>query len=374
MNLALIFARDNEGGDRLFDPYRSRSFLEGLRREKFEPMIGDLVLDEDSLLLDSWPNAAEEVLSDHADRRSLSDVLRSHQPLIVHTFGDIMRLGSVWTHAAHADCPIVHFVASGCDERTATRAGKIRRTAWSRNGLCARHASRHVGGIVGSSRAAIANHIESSFFPHAKFSMLALPPTSIAPGIEDRTQRDVSAMPTLGYYDDGGLDEPLNFLFDATNLTGSQQLFRLLIARQDGSPVAGVHAPANVSFRRVGEVSDFVQSIDVLIVPQSDDRAMEGVLLALRSKKIVIAPDGGTISEALQFGRHGVLFRAGSAYHLAMAINEVTESWKRPPFGFKGVDAVFELTSPDKVARIFARAYRKLGELTTPELKNMVAR
>jgi hypothetical protein len=370
MNLALIFARDR---GRLFDPYRSRSFLEGLRRENFEPMIGDLVLGEDSSLLDLWPNAAEEVLPDHADRRSLSDVLRSHQPLIVHTFGDIMRLGSVWTRAAQAGCPVVHFVTSGCD-RIGTRASNIRRTAWSRDGLRARHASRHVGGIVGSSRASIANHIESSFFPHAKFSMIALPPTPIAGGIEDRTQIDVSAMPTLGHYDHAGVDEPLNFLFDATNLTGSQQLFRLLIARGDGSPVAGVRAPANVSFRRVAEVSDFVQSIDVLIVPQSDDRAMEGVLLALRSKKIVIAPDGGTISEALQFGRHGVLFRAGSACHLAMAINEVTESWKRPPFGFEGVDAVFELTSPDEVARIFARAYRKLEDLTTPELKNMMAR
>jgi hypothetical protein len=313
----------------------------------------------------SETNAGDLAASTYlCDEASLAAFLRVAQTLVVYTFGDVTRLASVWTHAAQVGCALVHFVAG---EGAFGAGAAISRMAWSRAGLRAKGASRHVCGLLGSNRASIGSHIEAGFFPRAKFSMITLPPIPMGTRTEDRSPPRVFSTPMLGYYAHEGAQEHLNFLLDAIKLTGSQHLFRLLIAQQGVRPAAQVRAPANVSFLRVDKVGDFVTSIDVLVVLRSDNCAIEAALMALCSNKIVMAPDGGSISEALQYGRHGILFGAGSAYELAMAIDNVSQSWERPPFDFTGADAAIRCTSPDEVAQVFARASRKLVEQATAE-------
>jgi DNA-binding transcriptional LysR family regulator len=108
-----------------------------------------------------------------------------------------------------------------------------------------------------------------------------------------------------------------------------------------------------------------VDAVDALIVPENDDRVVEQVVLAVRDNKAVIAPDNGAVAEVLGFGRHGVLFSAGNPYDLARSINHLTASWKRQPFDFRGGDSIINRTTPQEVARTFARAYRRLGDLSS---------
>src|SRR5262249_34543675 len=149
-------------------------------------------------------------------------------------------------------------------------------------------------------------------------------------------------------------------------------LFRLAIGEQRAWSGSISCKFANVSIEPFRTTSDFVAGIDALVVPKSDDRALEQVVLAVRDNKSVVAPDDGAVAEVLGFGRHGVLFSAGNPYDLARSINRLTASWKREPFDFKGGDSIIDRTTPSEVARTFGRFYRKLDDLN-PAMSKAVA-
>lgn len=327
MKSILVFATADERTKQLLAPYRLPSFLGCLRSENIDPVVVEL--------------------TDDVQRR-----LRSDPPRVVHTLGDAALLSSTWRSAAQAGCLVAHSVTGNPGIRTG-------QYLWTRN------ASRYVQAILGSNRASIRDCIEAGLFPRAKFSMITLPPVEIPTSSEPRVQSHVASLPTFGYRAPDGADSALDFLFAAVRLTGNQHLFRLLIGGRVEASTSGSHQFANISFHRIDQARSFVRSVDALIVPESDDRVIEDVVLALRDDKVVVAPEGGTISELLQFGRNGVLFRAGAPYDLAMAINNVTDAWTRPPFDFKGAESVISLTSPREVARTFARAYRRLEDPET---------
>jgi hypothetical protein len=348
MKSILVFAAAEEHTRRFLAPYKLSGFLSSLREE-----------DIDSLALD--------VSGREPGPSAALSLLRLDPPRVVHTFGDVALLSTIWRDAAQAGCLVVHSVTGDC----APSATNFRRV-FLRTALGTRYASRHVQGVLGSSRVSICNYIEAGFFWQAKFSMIALPPVEIPMETETAVRTHTGPLPTFGYYNHYGANRALNFLLAAVKLTGVQHLFRLVIGEgRDGSPSSSRQFE-NVVFERFDTASDFVDSVDVLIAPESDDRAIEQVVLARRDHKTVIAPDGGAIAEFLRFGRNGVLFSAGNPYDLARSINNVTASGMRQPFNFKGGDSIIHLAAPREVARIFARAYRKL-ENTSPAISKIVA-
>jgi len=343
MKSILVFAAADAHAREMLAPYRLPSFLSSLRDENIEPAIVDLTASGE------LPVSAPLVIT-AALRRNRGTIKELQARRVVHTFGDVPLLASIWRNAAQAGCGVVHSV---------TGASNVVGRALLPKSLWAKHASRYVEAILGSNRGAIRDYIEAGFFAHAKFSMIARPPLGIAIGAEPNVQQQAS-IPTFGcrgHHTDGVLD----FLVAALKLVGNQHLFRVLIAQTADSAAFSSRFLANISFQHLRESRNFVRCVNVLIVPKSDDRAIEDVVMALRQNKIVIAPDGGTISELLQFGRSGVLFKAGDAYALARAINNVTACWNRPPFDFRGGESVVDQVSPQQVARTFARAYQKLG-------------
>jgi hypothetical protein len=191
--------------------------------------------------------------------------------------------------------------------------------------------------------------------------MIALPPVEIANAPRKAARPHSGSLPTFGYWNRDGAIRALNFLLAAVKLTGTQHLFRLLIGERSEWPAFSVRH-ANIVSKPFDAASDFIDALDVLIVPESDDRAVEQVAIALRNNKMVIAPDAGTITEILRFGRNGVLFKAENSYDLARSINNVTASWKKPPFNFEAGESAILPTSPSEVARTFARMYRKLSD------------
>ena len=372
MKIMLLFTEAEEGVTGLLDPYCSPGFIEALLDEDLEPVLVRFL--HDGLRA---PTMSQESTGgppgpvSRCDARSFGTLLQTHRPAIVQTFGDIARLAPVWRAAAEAGCRVVHFVPGKAGDQMA--AGKIRRAAWSRGGLNGRRSSRYVSAVLGSNRASIAKHLEAGFFPQAKFTMTTLPPIAVPAGRETWSPPPDSATAVLGCCQHDGADEDIRFVLDAITLTGTRHLFRVLVFQRSVSAAAKSPHDRNVAFLTADSVGDLIQAIDVLIVPRNDDRAMEAVLLALRSNKIVIAPDGGTVAEALQFGRHGVLFNAGSAFDLAMAIDKTTGALSGPPFDFAGTDSVIGSARPQEVARVFARAYRKLQGQAGPRLETVAA-
>lgn len=347
MKTILVFAAVEERTKQVLAPYQLPSFLTSLRDQNIEPVV-------------------LEIAGGTRER------LRADSSRIIHTFGDVALLPPVWRDAAKAGCLVVHSLTTHLDIRPGPRLRKAAR-GLSPKSWWARHASRHVQAILGSNRASIRDCLEAGLFRHAKFSMITLPPVEVAMDTELRARQATSSLPRFGYRHHEGADRALKLLFDAVKLTADQHLFRLVIGGRAEALASNSHQVANVSFQPIDGPGDFVRSIDVLIVPQSDDRAVEEVVMALRYNKIVVAPDGGSISELLQFGRGGVLFRADSPYDLAMAINNVTGLRARPPFDFTGASSAIDLTAPPQVARIFARAYRKLAYHATPAVRRIVA-
>jgi hypothetical protein len=372
MKIMLLFTDAEAGAAGLLDPYCSPGFIQALLDEHLEPVLVRF-LHDDLQAPTTSPSSAGGPAGpvSRCDARSFGTLLQTHRPAIVQTFGDIARLAPIWRAAAEAGCRVVHFVPSGAGDQMP--GGKIRRTAWLRGGLNGRRSSRHVSAVLGSNRASIAEHVEAGFFPQARFAMTTLPPLAVPAGRETWSPPPDSATAVLGCCQHDGADEDIKFVLDAMTLTGTRHLFRVVIFQRSVSAAANSLHDRNVAFLTADSVDDFIQAIDLLVVPRSDDRAMEAVLLALRSNKIVIAPDGGTVAEALQFGRHGVLFNAGSAFDLAMAIDKTTGAWSKPPFDFAGTESVIGSARPQEVARVFSQAYRKLQGEAAPRLETVAA-
>ncbi len=331
MKSVLVFAAGDESTRQIVKPYRLPALQESLGDQGVEAIVVDVMGREGA----SW----------------LSFQHRTERPRVVHTFGDAAFLSTIWRDAARMGCLLVHSVTDS--------HRSVRRTL-SPTYLWTKHASRHVQAVLGSNRARLRDYIEAGFFPRAQFSTIVLPPVEIPIEPRKPVQTADASQPTFGYWKSSGADGAQDFLLAALKLTGAQHLFRLLIGEQRERSASPARRPANVSFGHFRAIADFVAAVDALIVPESDDRALEQVVLAVRDNKAVIAPDDGVMAEALGFGRHGVLFNAGNPYDLARSIDHLTATWNRQPFDFNGGRALINRTSPKEVARTFARAYQRL--------------
>lgn len=346
MKVALIFSGAEPGS--AFAPYRARPFVDGLAQEGI-----------DAIVIDVGGEIAPAATG--ANRRctlsELPNLLTAERVDAVQTFGPAPAVGPVWSGARSV--PIVHFVSAGGpvqdDEGLGFACARLRPRLGSVAGRRARFASRRVAAVIGSNRADIGRHIETGFFPRAAFSMLAPPPVAAGEG---KLADTAASRPVFGVYDPHATAHVLSFVTRAVDLTGRPETFSVHIAPARLRILRA--APEAVSFVDPPDLGGFIGSIDALVLPYSEDRFVPTVLTALRARKIVIAPDGGIASELIEYGRHGVVYAAGSAYHLSMAINVVAQSWKNRPLDFAGVDAAIAHAAPQEVARTFAAAYRKL--------------
>jgi glycosyltransferase involved in cell wall biosynthesis len=350
MKVALIFSGADPGASA---PYRASPFLDGLAGEGFAPVVIDV----------EGPKSVRPRDENGSGRRcplgELRAVLSAERPDAIQTFGWASELAPVWTSAARTGIPLVHFVSAGGPVEDDIGLGvawtRIRPKLASLAGWRARLASRSVAGVVGSNRADIGQHIELGFFPRAAFSMLAPPPVETGRGANGEP---TGSTPIFGVYDPELSPYVVDFLARAVGLTGRPESFSLRIAP---APLRARQVPETISFSDPRDLDAFIEAIDALVLPYCEDRMVPAVLAALKAGKIVIAPEGGVASELIEYGRHGVVYAAGSAYHLSMAINIVAQAWKNRPIDFEGVDAVVARSAPREVARIFAGAYRKLA-------------
>jgi hypothetical protein len=357
MVVALTFAADGDAAE--FATYWSTAFNDSLRAEGWDP-LAVAVAGRRTAASISDPTQLDRRLT-HCDQQSFIELLRVRRPAIVQSFGDVTLLGPVWAAAAGNGCRIAHFVGSAEGPRGVKSTTRMSRS-WATR--AARRQSRHVEAVIGSSRSAIARCIEAGFFSGANFSIVAAPPVAAAdhPDVPISTSAPSIApagAPVLGCYDPTADDAAMKLLVDAIGLAGSPNVFRMMVCRAAGHDTIAL--PSLAAWAGSAGIHDFIRSIDALVVPSDDDRVMDAVALALRSNKVVIAPTGGAVSELIEYGRHGVVFHAGSAYHLAEAINNVAQTLKAKSFDFRGAQMAVAQAAPEQVARTFACAYERLA-------------
>lgn len=357
MKIALVFAADATASLALA-PYRSERFIAALRAQGFVPIIID-VEGKDAARL-PVPAYAGAPTTFFCAADGLARILRQERPALVQTFGAVSCHGRLWPRAG--DVPILHVVGSGGpvarEQDIAVAWRRVRPSLRSLAGLRARLASRHVDGLIGTNRADLGQHLDLGFFPRAGFSMVVPPPVE-AP-LRTDAEAASAETPIFGVYDPGATAASLGFLMHAIGLSGQPDFFRVAIAPARLAALAPT-APAGISFIDADDVAAFVSRIDVLVLPYGEDRMTESVVAALRAGKVVIVPEGCAAAELIEYGRHGVLYAAGSAYHLAMAINVMAQSWRNRPFDFEGVEQMIAGLDPEAVARGFASAYRRLA-------------
>lgn len=362
MKAALVFAGP-AAATATFRPYRSRAFLTGLVEAGIAPVVIDLDLSSERRF-DDVPVELPGLVTyrNHVDRLAL--IVAQEGAALVQTFGAAADLGPVWSEAAGASRPLVHFVASAgaVAEAPAGRPlglGDLVRRGRGFADWRARRASRHVAAVVGSNRADMGRHFRQGFFARARFSLVAPPVAARVPIAAAANGRMRRTAPVLGVFDPGASPETLALMSRAVALTGHSDLFGLRIAPAALARTADL--PPGATVVDTDDPVHFLHDVDVLVAPRADDSASAAVLAALASRKSVIVPDTGALAELVDYGRRGVLFPADSAYHLAMAINVMTEAWTNRPFSFEGVEEAIDRAAPDAVARVFADAWRRLA-------------
>ncbi|RAI40300.1 glycosyltransferase [Rhodoplanes roseus] len=362
MKAALVFAGPT-AATATFRPYRSRAFIGALADAGIDVVLIDLDLETEQRFA-TVPAERPGLVSyrNHVDRLPL--ILAQERLALVQTFGATAELGPVWRHAARTRTPLVHFVSSegGIVDRPAGGARLLTGLGRGDRGFMqwrTRHASRHVAGVLGSNRADMGRHFRNGFFPRSRFSIVAppasaRPPAAVSPAVVERRK-----IPVFGFYDPEATPETLELLLRAVALTGQSDLFTLRIAPR---ALAGVVSlPSAVSAVEAADADAFLREVDVLVVPRADDRAVVPVLAALSARKSVIVPDTGALTEIVDYGRRGLLYTAGSAYHLAIAINVMAQAWGNRPFSFEGVEEAIGRTTPEALARVFAATWRRLA-------------
>jgi hypothetical protein len=363
MKAALVFV-GRAAAASVYLPYRSGGFMGALAQAGVEPVLVDVDIETESGA-SAGPGEVSGIVGyrNHVDRLPL--IVAQERIAVVQTFGATEDLGSVWSHAARAAKPLVHFVSSDGavvdlpGGRPRSLADLLRRgrslAHWR-----ARHASRHVAAVLGSNRADLGRHFRHGFFPRARFSVVALPPSPPLPRAIGLAMPEAHRrQPVLGFWDPDADAEVLEFLLRAIALTGQTDLFTLKIA--PASLAGRATLPPAVTAGDADSAAAFLRDVDVLVVPRAEDRALDAVVAALAARKSVIVPDTGAATEIVDYGRRGLLYAAGSAYHLAMAINVMAQSWTNRPFAFDGVEEAIGRTAPDVVARMFVGAWRRLG-------------
>lgn len=362
MKVALVFAGIGAAKP-VFQPYRSRRFTQALAAAGADAVLVDIDLGRQSRFAPTVREAMGPVYyRNQVDRLPL--ILRQERPSVVQTFGATLELSAVWRAAAKAGMPILHFVSSEGsvgDRLPGAELGFVgappRRfpAAWH-----ARYASRHVAGVVGSNRADLGWHLRQSYFSRARFSVVAPPPTCPIEIDPVAPLAGSPQCPVFGFFDPEASEDTLRYLLRAVDLTGPPGRFSLHIAPKilaNRVPGRAAHA----TFVETADAAAFVQGIDVLLVPEAHDRTVPTIAAALVARRVVVVPDTGAAIELVDYGRHGVLHAAGSAYHLAMAINVMAQSWSNRPITFDGIDAAIASTAPEHVAAAFVRAFHKAG-------------
>jgi hypothetical protein len=364
MKVAIIFATDGSAcEDAVLAPFWSAGLVDGLRVGGIEPVVV-------SLLPDHAARGAETAVGDRlrCRRNELAALLVAKRPQAIQTFGSEHHLAAIWPIMAEAGVPIAHCVSCWRDAADAVPASSIPSFAVSR----AKRASSHVAALIGTSRAAVGGLIAAGYFQNAMSSVMVPPPAERAVAVNARSgqpgeparARVSEADPVFGIYDPCASPALVAFVSRAVELTGRRSALQVRIAAAASMPAA----PAPITIVPADGIEDFLAAIDVLAVPAYDDGIAAALIAALRAGKSVIVPDPSGAAELIEYGRHGLLFCAGSAYHFANALDLVGQSWSQRPVLLADGGPAVARTHPAAVARVLAAVY---GRLLSPDHRVM---
>jgi hypothetical protein len=342
MKVAIIFATDGSSGeDAVLAPFRSASFVEGLRSGGIEPVIITVVPGE------AVPEPTGSSLC--CRRHELAAPLAAQRPQAIQTFGPELRLAAIWPIAAQPGVPIAHCVS--CRRRTGDATPS---QVFSFAASQAKRASRHVAALLGTSRDATGALLTKGYFANAKFSVVVPPP--VERGADAANAPAGASNPVFGVYDPCASPELVDFVSRAIELTGRRNALAVRIAMAMPLPAA----PAPIAIVPAAGIEDFLGTIDVLAVPAYDDAIAAPLIAALRAGRSVIVPDPSGAAELIEYGRHGLMFCAGSAYHFANAVDLIGQSWSNRPVLLADGGPAIARTHPHAVAHAFAAAYDRL--------------
>ncbi len=348
IKVAIIFATDgSDGGDDIIAPFATASFAAGLRIAGSTPLMIAVTPHGDAMVGPTFGGA--DLLRSSA--AGLCDLIAGERPDAIQTFGMETRLAAIWPMATALDVPLAHCVSSWRGGETQTRPV----AGWTFAVARAKRASRHVGAVIGTSRAAAGRLIAAGWFSNATFSVILPPPVERSGASPAPTPRAAGGEPVFGIYDPGASGDLFAFVARAIDLTGRRDAIRIRVAAR--------HLPREPGPMTVVEargIDEFLGTIDVLVVPAYDDAAAPAVIAALRAGKSVIVPDCGGAAELIEYGRHGVMFAAGSVYHLANAMNLIGQSWQDKPVLLAAGGPAIAKTHPTIVAQGFAAALQRL--------------
>jgi hypothetical protein len=346
MKVAIIYATDGSPGeDVVLAPFRSANFIDGLRGGGLAPLM--IAVAPDHVGVQPVLRAGDPSL--RCQRDELAALLASERPQAIQTFGPEHRLAAIWQSAAPAGVPIVHCVS--CWRNVADAPPPVLSFATSR----AKRASGHVTALVGTSRAAVGGLMAGGYFPHATSSVIVAPPVERAAAVAQSPSAR-TAEPVFGIYDPNASPDLVAFVARAIELSGQRNALQVRIAVREPSRLAATP----VSLVAAEGIDGFLAAIDVLAVPVYDDAGAAPLIAALRAGKSVIAPDPSGAAELIEYGRHGLMFSAGSAYHFANAMDIVSQSWSQRPVLLADGGPAIARTEPAMVSRAFAAIHRQL--------------
>jgi glycosyltransferase involved in cell wall biosynthesis len=197
--------------------------------------------------------------------------------------------------------------------------------------------------------------VSAGWFSGAAFSVILPPPVERSGAAPMPTPRAAGGEPVFGIYDPGAAGDLFAFVARAIDLTGRRDDIRVRIAAKHAP-----RGPGPMTVVEPGGIDEFLATIDVLVVPAYHDAAASALIAALRAGKSVIVPDCGGAAELIEYGRHGVMFAAGSVYHLANAMNLIGQSWQDKPVLLAEGGPAIAKTHPTIVAQGFAAALQRL--------------
>jgi glycosyl transferase family 1 len=349
MKVALILATDGSTyEDAVLAPFRSAAFLDGLRTRGIAPVVIAVAPDDAA----AAAGASSEGLL-RCTPRELAALVASHHVEAVQTFGPEHRVSDIWPMAAAAGLPIMHCVSCwrGSVE-AALSSSRVSSLAARR----AKRASRQVVAVVGTGRGAVGAMMEAGYFPNAMFSAIVPPPVTLdAAAASAAPERRTD--PVFGVYDPYASSDLITFAARALDLAGRRNLADIRIAM--GAPPA--KAPASVSIVPAADIGAFLATIDVLAVPAYDDSLAAPLIAALRAGKSVIVPDPSGAAELIEYGRHGLMFSADSAYHFANALDLLGQSWRQRPVLLADGGPAIARTHPATVAQDCAAAFHRVA-------------
>ena len=326
MKVALIFSTHGPADEYAMLPFASAEFVDSLVRVGLDPLVIRVIADAPGDAAEiGWGDSGPRALP--IRRVRLATFLAAETPDAISTFGPEHHLAGIWPLAA-ANAPLVHCVSSWpCEE---TRAAPAIPALASIGAARVKRASRHVDAVVGTGRATIARFLTGGYFANAAFSAVVPPPVGRAAGTAaagpPATRRSV---PVFGVYAPAGPPALFSFISHAVDLTGRPDAIAVRIAthRPPASAAAGIstlrRATLEVSWRR----STCSPCRPMTMSWWGFDRGFAG-------GQTVIVPDRGGGAELIEYGRHGLMFCAGSAYHLADAINLIRQGWGEKPVLF----------------------------------------